>query len=180
MLNYLAYFLISFTTTVGTVLFFKSDCHRVVYRVIQDRYRRFKSLNKLISNTPQSKNRSKTLVFIISTKMLAQALYLSLIQYMNNSVRKLDKNTYEVSYVINGRIYKMITRPTRGPTPILQVSNEQNEDVTYQVLPYMGPQYDWHNNKLAPEFFGYQTLTFELADGTEHTYDKDRELNWDD
>jgi hypothetical protein len=31
----------------------------------------------------------------------------------------------------------------------------------------MGPQYDWHYREFAPRFFGYKSLTFELADGTE-------------
>lgn len=161
-----------------TFMFFQTGSHRIAYHAVQDRYKRFKNLNSLVASTPQGQYQSKTMVIIVSTKMLIQAFYLALVQYMNNSVRKLDRNVYEVSYVINGRMYKMLVTPQRGPAPVLQISNDEDEDVTEQVLPYMGPQYDWHNNRIAPEFFGCKSLTFELADGSEHTYDKDREVDW--
>lgn len=103
--------------------------------------------------------------------MLFKALYISFIQYLNNSVKKLDKNIYEVTYVINGRLYKLIIIPTRGPAPILQISDERGEDMTDKILPYMGPQYNWHGNKyLTPGFFNCRELNFELADGTEYSY----------
>jgi len=89
---------------------------------------------------------------------------------MNSSVRHIDNKKSELTYVINGRIYKMIIIRKRGPSPILQISNNFEIDVTDQILPYMGPQYDWHGNKFTPEFFGYSSLTFELGNGTEYTY----------
>lgn len=154
-------------------MFFQTGSYRIAYHAVQDRYKRFKNFHSLVASTPRGQNQSKTIVIIVSAKMLIQAFYLTFLQYMNNSVCKLDRNVYEVSYVINGRMYKMLVTPQRGPAPVLQISNDEDEDVTEQVLPYLGPQYDWHNNRIAPEFFGCKTLTFELADGSEYTYDKD-------
>jgi hypothetical protein len=41
----------------------------------------------------------------------------------------------------------------------------------------MGPQYDWHGNTFTPEFFGYSSLTFELGNGTEYTYETNDSLS---
>jgi hypothetical protein len=140
------------------------------YRQIQSRLKRTRekchNLTNLVSKTEKSKHR----IFLVSIKLVLHTIYVSFLQYINNSVRKLDRRTYEISYVIEGRLYRMIVRPRRGPSPILQIINENDEDLTDRVLPYMGPQYDWHGNSFQPKFFNCKKLTFELADGTEHTY----------
>lgn len=40
--------------------------------------------------------------------------------------------------------------------------NEKNEDVTEQILPYIGPNNNFHNEKFNPIFFGYKKLIFEM------------------
>lgn len=69
----------------------------------------------------------------------------SRIEHENNSanVRKLDNGFYEVSYKIKGRNYKMIVLPERGPPKVSNIVNYNGMDVTEEVLPYMGPNYDW-------------------------------------
>ena len=82
----------------------------------------------------------------------------------------IDNSTYEITYVINSRIYKMIVKPVKGPRLILQVIDDSNNDVTDVVLQYIGPKYDWHGTALDPSFFNNTSfLTFELADGTSET-----------
>ena len=49
---------------------------------------------------------------------------------------KLIKNTYEVSYIINGKLYKMIVTPVRGPTPILSITNEHDNNIIDEIIPY--------------------------------------------
>ena len=143
--------------------------------VLKNKYNKWVSLNIQIA----SKERNKIKVLLVSTKIILNALYISFLQYMNNSIRKIDHKTYELSYVIEGKLYKMIVIPKRGPAPILQIFDEKSNDITYFVLPYMGPQYDWHGKKFTPRFFGHESLTFELGDGTEYTYKNDSEVNID-
>jgi hypothetical protein len=92
---------------------------------------------------------------------------------MNSSVRPAKGGkAYELTYVINGRLYKMIVTPIRGPTPFMKISNDSEEDVTDIVLPYMGPRYDWHYREFTPSFFGYKSITFELSNGKKRTYEE--------
>jgi hypothetical protein len=106
----------------------------------------------------------------ISFLMVCESFYLKLITYLNNSVKKIDKNKYEVSYVINGKIYKMVSSPARGPILIIRILNENNIDVTDHILPYIGPNNDWHNTKYFPNFFKYNSLIFELSNGDKKTF----------
>jgi len=39
-----------------------------------------------------------------------------MIQYLTSNVNKIDKNIYEITYVINGKMYKMRVKTKRGPS----------------------------------------------------------------
>ena len=97
--------------------------------------------------------------------MLFQSFYQSLVQYLDNSVKKIGKNKYELKYIINGKLYKKIIIPERGPLPIICITNETDDDITEQILPYIGPNNDFHNEKFTPNFFGQKTLIFEMSEG---------------
>ena len=102
---------------------------------------------------------------LVSISMIIKSYYLVFTQYINNSVVKIDKNTYEVSYIINDKLYKMIIKPKRGPIPILSVINENNNNITDEILPYLGPYNNWLNIKYTPNSFNYNLLKFELSSG---------------
>jgi hypothetical protein len=106
-------FFVLFFTTVVLILsynFIKNNDYNKLYI----KYQKWKSLKSLVS----TQHKSKIIINLISFNMVLKSLYLSFIQYINNSVIKIDKNKYEVSYIINGKLYKMIVSPSRGPMPI--------------------------------------------------------------
>lgn len=127
-----------------------------------DKYKKVRSIIPL-------KNKDIFKILCRITSEVSKMYYIKFIQYMNSSVVQLDKNVYEITYVVNNKTYKMIVSPKKGPPPILQVINDDN-DVTELIIPYAGPSFDWHNNKFTPSFFGYSSLTFELSDGDEKTF----------
>ena len=149
-------------------IFSRSHACIILKKTLTRHYERWQSLNDLVATTETDQVR----IVKISLQMVIQAWYIAFLQYMNTAVRKIDRKTYEVTYVVDGKMYKMLVKPKRGPAPILQVSDDDENDVTDQILPYMGPQYDWHGHKFTPEFFGHKSLTFELMDGSEHTYEE--------
>jgi hypothetical protein len=91
---------------------------------------------------------------------------------LNNSVKKLDKHTYEVEYVVGGKIYRMIVIPKRGPPHIIQATDQDGRDITDNLLPYYGPNYDWHSIHFIPQFFNCDRITFILSDGSEKTFEE--------
>ena len=55
----------------------------------------------------------------------------------------------------------------------LQISNENSEDITEIILPYLGPENNWHGANLTPNILGYKSLIFQLADSNERQYSYD-------
>jgi hypothetical protein len=142
--------------------------HLVVYNSVSNRKAQILKLVSVVST------QHKNIITIIWMTMclIAEALYISLIQRLNKSVKRIDNKTFEITYFVGGRLYKMRVTPKRGPSPVMQISNENQEDVTDQILPYMGPSYNWHNNTFSPACFGHQTLVFEFMDGTETAFEE--------
>lgn len=152
---------------VATASFVFLEGHLFIKKAVTSKYRKWRELNSLVSTTHQNKH----LVVWVSIKILCKMMYINFIQYaISKSIRKLSKNKYELSYVIRGRLYKMIITQYRGPSPVLQVINEAQEDVTDDIIPYMGPQYNWHKSDISPALLGYNTLIFELGNGKEKIY----------
>jgi hypothetical protein len=64
----------------------------------------------------------------------------------------------------------MIVIPKKGPSPIIQVLNQDDIDITDYVMPYYGPNYDWHSINFIPQFFRCKEMVFEMDDGTEKIF----------
>jgi len=152
-------------------VFFRIQAHYAVHAFTQDVFHRWNNLNNLTrTSMPMA---GKLEVARVSAQILWKATYSGAIQTMNNSVRAIGKNTYEVTYSIRGRLYKIVVQTKPGPDSVLQVINDQDEDVTDLVRPYLGPECDWHGNHgFSPTFFGHKELTFNMDDGSVVTYDQ--------
>ena len=110
--------------------------------------------------------------------ILAKTLYLSFIQYMNTSIVKIDNDTYVLSYVIEGILYRTIITPSKLGHPVLLVSDNASNDVSDIVLPYLGPSYNWHGLALTPASLGFDKLIFEMSDGNELVFEKKESLSF--
>ena len=154
--------LIAVPTLLLGGLFLKLDGINIVREYITIKKNKLKSLYELVS----TRHTSRFMIIFISCKMLSQAFYQNLLHYLDNSISKIDKNKYELKYVINGKLYKKIIKPDRGPIPVISVINENGCDVTEEILPYMGPNNNFHNEKFSPKFFGYNKLIFEMLNGS--------------
>lgn len=109
--------------------------------------------------------------------MILKAMYISFLQYMNSTIVRIDKKTYEVTYVLNGKRFKMIVKPKRGPSDVLLICDENQEDVSDVVGPYLGPEDNFHGHKYNPNFFNRKSLTFEMFDGREITFTEKEIIN---
>ena len=72
-------------------------------------------------------------------------------------------------YVLNGKSYIYRGPKVRGPNPVLQIIGDlesgDSQDVTKEILQYLGPAYDWHNQTVSPSDLGYIGLHFMLSSG---------------
>jgi hypothetical protein len=112
-------------------------------------------------------NGEKIKSMITCLKMILQMFHTKMILREIEATR-IDKNSYCVTYTIGNRQYKMHTTPTTGPSTVMRVTNENGDDITDKVLPYYGPEQNWHGRKFLPSFFDCKALVFESFDGTEN------------
>lgn len=157
---------------MGGYFMYKSGAIKTVGTVVSDRIHRFRKLNNFVRG--RYNNRCRALC--ISVELVCKALYLTLIQWLNNSVTQIDKNKYTVSYVVNGRKYTMIVSPPRGPCPILLAMDENGDDISDRVIPCIGPK---HDCVLTPEFFGMEQLTLETSFGETMVVGRNEEIKVD-
>jgi hypothetical protein len=68
--------------------------------------------------------------------------------------------------------------PKKGPKNVLQVIDDNNEDITTLIVPYLGPAEDWHSSKFKPSFFNRKTLTFNLSSSDDITFTEDEEIKF--
>ena len=138
-------------------------------KFVKNKYKKIKNLTKLVSSV----EKNNLLILYGVLKLIFFNYYILLTQYLNKNVKQINSKTYELSYVINNKLYKNIITIKRGPQPILQIINDENIDVTEQVLPYLGPCYDWHKNDITPKILGYKNLTFIVNDEQKYNYQTD-------
>ena len=146
---------------IMTFLFYKNNL-----------WQKWKKLNVLVAY----RTANPILIYWYSTQLIFQTMWLSILQYTNTSIRQCGKNKYELSYTINGKIYKIINKIQKGPCPIVQITNEFEENIMGVILPFLGPNYNWHQSKFTPSDFGYKSLTFEMRAGNGYTFTDNEEI----
>ena len=105
-----------------------------------------------------------------------KAYYIQLQQLFNRSLVRIDKNTYELRYVFQGTLYKMRIKPKKGPKGIIEALDENDEDITSDIVSYLGPESNFHGSKISPESLGKKRIFIFTTEGTELCFDNDENL----
>ena len=169
MLTYITYAITA--SIIGTFLYF--DGPAIIRNNYQSKLEKWSKLNQLVS----TKYQGYFTILRISLYMILKALWINILQYCNNTVVKLDKNTYEISYVINGKLYKILIKSKKGPRKVLLVSDETQTDISDLVVPYLGPEENFHGLEITPKFFKKKEIIFELSNGLEKIFKEDDKIN---
>lgn len=160
------YNLLILITSFITILFFMIGGTGIIREIINRKARQLRF--------------AKTMFPIVKSMglMVAKTLYLAFIQYLNTSMVKIDNDTYVLSYVLEGILYRTIITPSKLGHPVLLVSDNASNDVSDIVLPYLGPSYNWHGLALTPASLGFDRLIFEMSDGNELVFEKKEPLKF--
>lgn len=100
-------------------------------------------------------------------------------QKLYKTVKQVSKTVYTVTFSIRSQTYIFPVSVIREPSPVLQVINDKSEDITDEILQYMGPAYNWFGHEYSPAFFNYEEMTFELANSQSVTFYKNEILKLD-
>lgn len=90
--------------------------------------------------------------WFIMSKIIAETSFKPLLEKLQHTIVKKGK-IYEISYIIEGREYKLLVKKKRGPHIIRNIVEEgTNENVTNLILPYIGPSMQADNKLLTPSY----------------------------
>lgn len=85
---------------------------------------------------------------------------------------KTESTEYtDLVYYQNGNQYKIRFQKVFSLPMNIKIRSDSS-DVTTDILPYIGPHYDFHSQKYTPKSLGYPYLEFSI-DGEGVYYDKD-------
>jgi len=117
-------------------------------------------------NKTKHKTWSKALTTTVKT--ISWVAYLMVYQKIYKNVVTIRKNVYDVHYVYHGQLYKIRCRHEAGPkkNQVLMVMNEGTENVTKEIMEYLGPKGNFHKMRYTPDELGHSELQFFLSDGT--------------
>ena len=108
----------------------------------------------------------------ITIVLLWQAAWLMISQWLNNTVIMIGKNKYEIRFCIGGKIYKAVVKHKLGPSPILQVVDKDDNDITHVVEPYIL----FNSQQVSPGDLSYDTITIMYSNGTDKQYERSTPL----
>ena len=134
------------------------------------KYRKVQSLVNLV----RTQYKNIFMIIWVCTCIVVKNTYINLCQKLNRSVVRVDKNTYEVTYVINGVQYKMHVQAKKGPKILIQALDQDDKDITETIQSYLGPMENFHGHAYTPKFFGTNEVTLNLSSGKDLTF-KDSE-----
>jgi hypothetical protein len=106
--------------------------------------------------------------------MIAKLAWINFLQYINRTVVQEGKH-YIISYVIRGKLYKIMILPERGPQNILSIIDENYNDITDELAPYFRTNDNMVKN-FTPSIFKYETLEFSTSDADIYTFSKNEDI----
>lgn len=98
-------------------------------------------------------------------KMIVKYGYLLLLQKLYQTVRPISRHTYEISYVLHDKTYRFRTKVQRGPSRVVQVTDETGDDITEEIRSYMGPNEDFHGQSIRTCDIGCELISMEMRNG---------------
>jgi len=125
-----------------------------------------------------NKEKSHVKAFQKTIQTIAWVVYLLLYQKIYKNMVVVKKNEYDIHYVYHGQLYKIkIFSPSAlKRNKVLMISNENSEDVTQDIIPYLGPKHDFHSMVYRPENFKSTELFFHLSNGNTVKFSEKEEI----
>tara|TARA_B100002019_G_C21191831_1_gene559243 strand:- start:76 stop:396 length:321 start_codon:yes stop_codon:yes gene_type:complete len=92
------------------------------------------------------------------------------------NIVKVDKNIYELTFTITGKLYKVRFKLKKGPSSVLQCSDHDINDVTTIVEPYLNYK-QLTIVDVTPKDLNIENLNIETNDGNLKKYKNNEKID---
>ena len=75
-----------------------------------------------------------------------------------NKPQKFNKTLMKIPYKYKDKTYFYLLKIPKGFPPVQKIEDDGGNDISDQILPYLGPNLDCHNTKISPMDFGYSKV----------------------
>lgn len=78
-----------------------------------------------------------------------------------SKIKHVSKKTAEISYYSGTKKYNLRMPKRRGPRKIISVitmTDDSRDDITEEILTFLGPSHDFHSIPTTPRMLGYDNL----------------------
>jgi hypothetical protein len=116
--------------------------------------------------------KNKKVLWVI-IKLIFSTIWLYMVKWMSELILTKKGNGYITYYFYGGKMYKIFIVPTRGPSKISRILDENDNDRTEEIQKFMGPGYDFHNIPYTPSFFDCKKLVFIDNDENKTIFEQD-------
>ena len=134
---------------------------------IQHQYKRFLQLRDLVKT---KESRGEHMILYGCFNLYLKSLWVQFLQYIYDSIVHREGKLIIITYVINGHFYRIPIRIKKGPQLIDKVIDEEGKDCKLDVIPFFGPDHNWHGQELTPSFWNKKNLKFTLHNGTQYSF----------
>ena len=111
---------------------------------------------------------------------IAQSIYefvrIYLTQYVFHNSKRVGKNIYEIEYTINCKSYRFLVKYKQGPSKYKSFMKDESTDVSERVMPFLGPNDNFHGISYTPQDLGFESLIVHYMDGNVRTFQKTEPL----
>jgi len=105
-------------------------------------------------------------------------LYTVFNNYVSKHMVTIEKETITVSFPYGTRWYKIRFPRVRHPFMYNHIYDENGEDVSQDILSYMGPCHNFYGISTTPIDLGYSKLVFVDYFGEEMVFEKEQEIRF--
>lgn len=116
------------------------------------------AIYKIYKNTVDKDNSIGHCGVICSLLYTIISYYPLTYMYKRSIPEKFNKKYIKISYKYNDKSYFYLLKVPRGVTPLKTIEDEEGNDVSDVISPYLGPNLDCHNVSIYPRDFGYKSL----------------------
>ena len=107
------------------------------YRYISDKYNQSRKFKEVIA-----KDKSDIYMIGIMFSTIITVGYIMFISYIQTfitsfCIKEISKNTYELELFVKNKLLKFRVKIPRGPSQILQILDNNNNDITKEIEPYL-------------------------------------------
>jgi hypothetical protein len=123
-----------------------------------------------ITNLIRTQDTNPVVVYYKSTKLALKTLVQTYLYTHLHIVYIVDDNNQIISQSLSDVDYKIYKKLYRGPKKVIKITDERGNDITTQLLPYLGPREDFHMREYTPNFFHHDLIKITLTDDRELSF----------